>query len=112
MGVPFPEPFDTKHSYCQSEYMPTLKDDRLQIRLDLDDKRLLERAARASHLSVSAFVLQAASAHAEEVLAERHSILLSPEAATAFADALDKPAQVNQRLRAALETPRNFTWID
>ena len=38
------------------------------------DKALLERAAAAAHLNVSAFVVQAVAAKAEEILAERSSI--------------------------------------
>jgi uncharacterized protein (DUF1778 family) len=56
--------------------MSTLKDERLQIRLDLADKALLERAAAAAHLNLSAFVVQAAVSKAEEILAERSSIQL------------------------------------
>jgi len=43
----------------------TAKAQRLQIRVDRSDKFLLERAAAAAHLNVSAFVLQAAAARAE-----------------------------------------------
>jgi uncharacterized protein (DUF1778 family) len=91
--------------------MATSKDDRLQIRVDPIDKSLLERAA-AAHLNVSAFVLQAAAARAEEVLAERPSIRLNAHAATAFTEALAHPAQVNERLAAALHRSCKFTWLD
>ena len=63
--------------YCHCEYMSTTKEERLQIRVDPADKALLERAAAASHLNVSAFVVQAAASKAEEILAERSSIRLS-----------------------------------
>lgn len=92
--------------------MPTTKDDRLQIRVDPTEKRLLERAAAASHVSVSAFVLQSAATQAATVLADRSLIALSPEAAEAFSDALNRPSAVNKRLAAALERPRKFRWID
>lgn len=92
--------------------MPNLKEERLQIRVNPAEKRLLEQAAQSAHLSVSAFVLQAASQQAEEILAERQAITLTPEAATAFAKALSEPAAVNERLRAALRRPRKFRWID
>lgn len=92
--------------------MAAIKEGRLQIRVDATDKSLIERAAAASHVNVSAFILQAAAARAEEVLAERPSIQLSPHAAAAFAEALARPAQVNERLAAALNRPRNFTWLD
>ena len=54
--------------YCHCEYMSTIKEERLQIRVDPADKALLERAAAASHLNVSAFVIQAAASKAEEIL--------------------------------------------
>lgn len=98
--------------YCHCDAMTTTKDDRLQIRVDPSEKRLLERAAAACHVSVSAFVLQSASAEAATVLADRTLIALSPEAAAAFSEALERPATVNERLAAALERPRKFRWID
>jgi uncharacterized protein (DUF1778 family) len=91
--------------------MSLTKDERLQIRVDPAEKRLLERAAEASHVSVSAFVLQSAAAQAADVLADRQLIELSPDAAAAFAEALDAPATVNQRLAAALRRPRKFRWL-
>lgn len=92
--------------------MSTIKEERLQIRVGPADKALLERAAAASHLSVSAFVVQAASSTAEEVLAERSSIRLSADAATAFTEALKRPAEVNERLASAMRRERKFSWID
>jgi uncharacterized protein (DUF1778 family) len=92
--------------------MATVKEERLQIRVDPQRKQLLERAADAKHQSLSAFVLQAASEHAEEVLAERSAIQLSPQAAQAFSEALAQPATVNERLAAALDPPRRFRWVD
>jgi uncharacterized protein (DUF1778 family) len=92
--------------------MSTLKDDRLQIRVDPADKALLERAAAATHLNVSAFVVQAAASRAEEILAERSSIRLSPDAAAVFNEALERPAEVNERLARALRRKRTFSWVD
>lgn len=98
--------------YCHCKYMAVTKDDRLQIRVDPDDKRLLEEAAASVHLSVSAFVLQAAAERAEDVLLERRVIRLSDAAADAFAEALLRPAEVNERLAAALHAPSKLNWID
>ncbi len=92
--------------------MSTVKEDRLQIRVNPADKALLEQAAAASHLNVSAFVVQAAAARAEEVLVERSSIRLSPQAAAAFTQALERPAEVNDRLAQALRRKRKFSWLD
>lgn len=88
------------------------KEQRLQIRVDPESKQLLERAASATHQNVSGFVLGAASRYAEEVLADRQVIALSPRAAQAFTEALAQPARVNERLGAALERPRRFRWAD
>ena len=98
--------------YCHCKYMSTTKEDRLQIRVGPADKALLERAAAASHLNVSAFVVQAAASKAEEVLAERSSIRLSARAEAAFTEALERPAEVNHRLARALRRRRKFTWVD
>jgi uncharacterized protein (DUF1778 family) len=92
--------------------MAMLKEGRLQIRVDPADKVLLERAAAAAHLNVSAFVVQAAASRAEEVLAERSGIRLSPQAAAAFSRALEQPAEVNDRLARALRRERRFSWLD
>jgi uncharacterized protein (DUF1778 family) len=92
--------------------MAKVKEGRLQIRVEPQQKQLLERAARATHQSLSAFVMQAAALHADEVLAERSVIRLSPTAAEAFGEALERPATVNERLAAALDRPRGFRWVD
>jgi uncharacterized protein (DUF1778 family) len=109
---PYSRGLDNSLLYCHCKYMSTTKDDRLQIRVGPADKALLERAAAASHLNVSAFVVQAAASKAEEVLAERSSIRLSAQAAAAFTEALERPAEANQRLAKALRRKRNFTWLD
>jgi uncharacterized protein (DUF1778 family) len=105
-------PLDFGPLYCHCDYMANLKEERLQIRVNPDEKRLLEQAAKSAHLSVSAFVLQAASQQAEQLLAERQTITVSPDAAEAFARALSQPAAVNERLRAALGRTQKFRWID
>ena len=92
--------------------MTVTKDERLQIRVDQAEKRLLERAAEAAHVSVSAFVVQSAAAHAADVLAERQIVELGPDGAAAFNAALNAPAAVNRRLEAALDRPQGFRWLD
>ncbi|MEB3982410.1 DUF1778 domain-containing protein [Mycobacterium sp. 663a-19] len=90
----------------------SVRDDRLQVRIDAAAKRRLEDAAAEMHLSVSAFVLQAAQTRAEQVLAERETIRLAPQAAAAFAAALSRPAHVNHTLTTALGRPQKFRWLD
>lgn len=98
--------------YCHREYMTSTKDDRLQLRVDAAAKRRLEEAASEAHLSVTSFVLQAASRAADDVLAERQAVHLSPSAATALTEALNRPARVNERLAKALQRPATFNWLD
>lgn len=92
--------------------MTVMRDERLQVRVDATTKRRLEDAASEMHLSLSAFVLQAARQQADQVLAERQVIRLSPDVAAAFEQALSQPAQINDRLAAALARPAQFTWLD
>jgi uncharacterized protein (DUF1778 family) len=92
--------------------MTSMKDDRLQLRVDAAAKRRLEEAASEAHLSITAFVLQAANRAADDILAERRTVHLSPDAAAAFTDALNRPAQVNERLAKALQWPSKFSWLD
>jgi len=90
----------------------SVKDERLQIPVKPEEKRLLERAAEAAHLSVSAFVVAAAAEQAEAVLAERTVVSLTPEAAEAFSAALALPGEANGRLAEALKRPRGFRFVD
>lgn len=62
--------------YCHCEYMTSMKGDRLQLRVDAAAKRRLEEAASEAHLSVTAFVLQAAYRAADDLLPERQTIHL------------------------------------
>jgi len=104
---------DSRAWYCHCEYMSqSVKDERLQIRVNPHEKRLLERAAEAAHLSVSAFVVAAAAERAESVLAERQVVALSPAAAEAFSAALNRPGEVNARLAVALKRKRGFRFVD
>ena len=83
-------------TYCRCTSMsPTTKDDRLQIRVAPERERVLEEAAETSHLSVSAFVLQAAEMHADKILFEHQMVRLAPDAGRAFATA--RRASVGQR---------------
>ena len=90
----------------------TVKDERLQIRVEPDQKRILEEAASLERVTLSSFVLQAAEIRANELLLDRSDIRLSPTVAEAFATALARPAEVNKRLAEALGRPSGFTWID
>lgn len=81
------------------------KSERLDLRVDPDQKRLLEDAAAATNRTVTAFVLQSASIAAQDVLADRTSFSLPADAWEAFAAALDRPPRADPRLATFLAEP-------
>jgi uncharacterized protein (DUF1778 family) len=78
------------------------KSERLDLRVDPEQKRLLEEAAAATDRSVTAFVLQSASIAAQDVLADRTTFVLPRAEWEAFTAALERPARVDARLAAFL----------
>ncbi len=81
------------------------KDDRLELRVEPDRRRLLDLAAKESGMSTSAFVLERATAAAQEVLAKRTTFVLPPEHWDAFVKLLDRPVQPVEGLAAFLAEP-------
>lgn len=81
---------------------------RLQMRIQPDQKLLLERAARARGMSVTDFVISAALPAAERTLAERSFFLIPEDDYARLAQDLDEPPRVNERLRQQLD--RRTKW--
>lgn len=69
------------------------KEDRLEIRVQPAQRRLLDQAAEASNLTTSAFVLSHATEAAQQVLADRTLFVLPEDRWQAFAELLDRPEQ-------------------
>lgn len=80
---------------------PLAKDTRLHIRCNQEVRRLLDKAAAYTHMSVSEFVLRNALERAQSVVQAHEVITLSQEDFAAFLDALDTPAQANPALQRA-----------
>jgi len=78
------------------------KADRLELRLEPAHRRLLDEAAAASAMSVSAFVLSHATQAAREVLADRTSFVLPADRWDAFIDLLERDARPMPALAAFL----------
>ncbi|MEU8003073.1 DUF1778 domain-containing protein [Catellatospora sp. NPDC049111] len=78
------------------------KAERLHLRMDAEQKALLEAASAAAGASVAAFVLAAATAAAADVLAARHSFVLHQQAWREFDEALARPARDVVGLRELL----------
>jgi uncharacterized protein (DUF1778 family) len=77
------------------------KDDRLQVRLDMVSKGVLQRAATYQRKTVSQFVLASALEEAEKVIRENEVVGLSAADWTTFFDALTNPPPPNAALRRA-----------
>ncbi len=85
-----------------------IRSEKLDLRLSADAKRTLAAAAKASHRSVSEFVLESALARAQEALPDRQHFGLNSERWEAFLEALDAPTRASPRLARLLETPSVF----
>lgn len=71
-----------------------METERLATRIRVEDKRLIEKAAALSGISVSAFVKMRLRAAALEVIEQDDVIRLNAEESARFAEALLAPARV------------------
>ena len=85
--------------------MMSAKAERLHLRVDAEQKALLEAASQATGENVSTFVLKAATDAAADVLADRRAFLLDEDAWRVFDEALGRPAQAVAGLRELLTAP-------
>jgi uncharacterized protein (DUF1778 family) len=81
------------------------KRDTLNIRIKPEERSLIDRAAQSLGKNRTDFTLEAARRAAEEALLDRTVLTISPEAYAEFVARLDAPAQPNERLRRAIQTP-------
>lgn len=88
------------------------KAERIALRVSSEEHLLLEEASRAEERTLSAFVLEAATRRAEDVLADRRSFRLPAEQWAAFAQMLDRPVAAKPRLTESLRTQTVFDDTD
>lgn len=81
------------------------KSERIDVRASTSVKQLLQEAARASHKTVSEFLLDAGITAATQTLADRRQFVLNDDQWRAFQDALDRPVQAKTRLKKLLREP-------
>ena len=79
------------------------RNDRLNVRVTEAQKRLISRAAKSAHSSLSDFVLRAVCRASEQVLAEQTSFFLNEEDYIAFQEVLEGPAKYNPQLSKVLK---------
>lgn len=84
---------------------------RLNMRVAPDQKALIEQAASARGLDVTAFVLSAAVREAEMALTERTYFVLDAENYDRFLALLDRPVQEKPEVAALRERVKMGKWI-
>lgn len=82
-----------------------MKAERLHLRVEPEQKALLEAASQAAGDTVSSFVLRAATEAAADILADRRFFALDEQAWQVFDQALSRPAAEVPGLRELLSTP-------
>ena len=86
----------------------TPKDDRIDLRVETDQKQFLNYAASIRKMKLSAFVLASAFKEAEEVVADKVHFLVSEKQWKAFCAALDEPAREIPKLKKLFNEPDRF----
>ena len=77
----------------------SVKNDRLEIRLTVDQKELIERASALRGASLSSFVTETVVGAARETLNEEHSMRLNAEQSAKLVQLLNEPPKPNEALR-------------
>jgi uncharacterized protein (DUF1778 family) len=80
---------------------------RIEMRADADSEALIAAAAAARRVSVSAFVLEAATKEASRVLGRADLTLMPTDQFDALVAALDEPDDAS-RLAEAARSPRRY----
>lgn len=76
----------------------TVRTKRINLRATDRQEKLIRTGAQTSGLSVTDFILDSACLQAEHVLADKREFIASPKQWKAFAEALDRPAQIKPEL--------------
>ena len=81
----------------------TTRSERINLRLGEAAKRRIQQAASVEGKTVSGFIVSSALEGADEIARKHASMALGREDAMHFFDALAKPPEPNNKLRAALK---------
>lgn len=94
--------------------MSTINNERITTRVTTETKELLERAAALSgYPSLNSFIANAAVSEAKKLIEQDMVINLCRDDAIAFVEALERPAQVNNRfLSAARKYKETFNYAN
>lgn len=83
----------------------TPRRDTLNLRIPVEERNLIDRAAASAGKTRTDFILSAARRAAEETLLDRALVSVTPEAYAEFLARLDAPVQPNERLRKTMQAP-------
>lgn len=81
----------------------------VQLRIDPDDRALIDRAAAALGMNRTQFMLAAARREAEEAVLDQQHIMLSPEDFHALCNYLEQETPPPAALSALLKQPKPWT---
>jgi uncharacterized protein (DUF1778 family) len=85
------------------------KTGRIELRTDRVSEKRIRLAASIARKSVSTFMLEAAAARAEEVIAQVHEVAVPAEYFDAFWKSLSKAPRTNRNLARLARKPRRFS---
>lgn len=88
--------------------MSALKKQRIDLRLNEDDKHMIEEAAAMTNQSISQFMVSTASERAAEVIDQHRRLLLNEESWNLIMDAIINPPAPNDRLKRAANRLREL----
>jgi uncharacterized protein (DUF1778 family) len=78
---------------------------RIDVRASVQQKELIQRAAKKRCESVTDFVVSAACREAEQTLANKNRFGLPPDKWKAFLEALDRPPRIKPELQKLFSEP-------
>lgn len=82
---------------------------RIELRAEPEREEKIRYAAALVHQSVSSFVLDAASARADSLIAEASTTVVSAAFFDELLDALERPPRKNEALARRARGPRRIT---
>ena len=88
--------------------MSALKKQRIDLRLNEDDKHMIEEAAAMTNQSISQFMVSTASERAAEVIDQHRRLLLNEKSWNLVMDAITNPPAPNDRLKRAANRLRKL----
>lgn len=88
--------------------MSALKKKRIDLRLNEDDKSMIEEAAAMTNQSISQFMVSTASERAAEVINQHRRLILNEASWNLVMDAISNPPAPNDRLKRAAKRLQNL----